>query len=98
MAVKDKSEDGKLAQLSYGSNQASLVLRQLDSELDHASAYGRVAFACPAADVCVAHGCVSACVSVCVCVCVRAYLCVCVSACVSVCVCVSVCLSVCLSA
>ncbi|EGD72430.1 juvenile hormone binding protein [Salpingoeca rosetta] len=49
MSVVEKSD--KEASLSYGEDQATLVLHQIAEPLNHASAYGRVAFACPAAEL-----------------------------------------------
>jgi hypothetical protein len=39
-------------ELSFGDGQASLILQEQTQTLDHGSAYGRVAFACPATQVC----------------------------------------------
>ncbi len=37
--------------LSFGPNQARLVLHEISTPLDHAEAFGRIAFACPSASV-----------------------------------------------
>ncbi|XP_059618565.1 glyoxalase domain-containing protein 4 [Phlebotomus argentipes] len=47
--MKILSEGDKLAVLSYGDNQASLELREISDPLNRAKAYGRIAFAVPAA-------------------------------------------------
>lgn len=47
----DRNTDMREALLSYGKGQATLRLRQLDEPIDHKSAYGRIAFSCPAEDL-----------------------------------------------
>eukprot|EP00730_Choanoeca_flexa_P012750 TRINITY_DN4582_c0_g1_i1.p1 TRINITY_DN4582_c0_g1~~TRINITY_DN4582_c0_g1_i1.p1 ORF type:complete len:359 (+),score=52.95 TRINITY_DN4582_c0_g1_i1:155-1078(+) len=42
------SQDDAMAELSYEAAQASLILRHTPEALEHGTAYGRVAFACPA--------------------------------------------------
>lgn len=42
---------GSEATLSFGAGQAALVLHETGAAPDHAEAYGRIAFACPAAEV-----------------------------------------------
>jgi len=50
----DRQDDGKNqeeALFKYAPNQASLRLRQIAEEIDHKSAYGRIAFSCPAIEL-----------------------------------------------
>lgn len=46
---QDQGENNdKEVSLSYSKQQASLRLRQIDEPIDHKSAFGRIAFSCPA--------------------------------------------------
>lgn len=47
----DRQEDELSAKLGYAKGQASLVLRTISGELDHKSAYGRIAFSCPSEEL-----------------------------------------------
>lgn len=47
----DRQEDELSAMLRYAKGQASLVLRTISEELDHKSAYGRIAFSCPSEEL-----------------------------------------------
>lgn len=49
--MKVYSKDDKTAILGYGDNQCKLELYDIGSEVDHASAFGRIAFACPGSDL-----------------------------------------------
>eukprot|EP00045_Choanoeca_perplexa_P001517 m.20062 g.20062 ORF g.20062 m.20062 type:complete len:306 (-) comp10995_c0_seq1:161-1078(-) len=51
LGMEQVSKTAKQAELSFGDGQASLVLQEQSDALDHGSAYGRVAFACPAAEL-----------------------------------------------
>lgn len=49
--VNDKPSDNNDLVLNYSNDQARLRLCQIGEPLDHASAYGRIAFSCPAIDL-----------------------------------------------
>lgn len=51
LAKFDQDEDRKEVLLRYSKRQAALKLKQLEEKLDHKSAYGRVAFSCPAEEL-----------------------------------------------
>ncbi|KAI8507578.1 Glyoxalase domain-containing protein 4 [Branchiostoma belcheri] len=45
--MKLYSNDGKMATLGYGDSQCKLELQDVASKVDHATAFGRIAFSCP---------------------------------------------------
>lgn len=49
--MKVYSKNDKTAILGYGDNQCKLELYDIGSDVDHASAFGRIAFACPGSDL-----------------------------------------------
>lgn len=49
--MRKESQTDDSALLSSGENQANLMLKQLTEPLDHKTAYGRIAFSCPADDL-----------------------------------------------
>lgn len=50
--MKLYSSNDKNATLGYAEEQCKLELQHVNSKVNHAKAFGRIAFSCPASEVC----------------------------------------------